>query len=183
MKECRGLLNYSDKWELPIVKIFTGNSTIRGDGALVMGRGAALQVRDAYPGIDKKMGNQIRDFSKSHNNSEYYGICFATIDDPSPICKTNNKYGSKFDDSYNRTIIEVPKPKQIIGSFQVKTHYSNHAEDKIIRRSADILNRVALAKPHIQFHMNFPGIGYGNLKYKKVLKIVEILPDNVILYR
>jgi hypothetical protein len=30
------------------------------DGALVMGRGAAKQVRDTYPGIDKVLGDRIR---------------------------------------------------------------------------------------------------------------------------
>jgi hypothetical protein len=33
--------------------MFTGNKTIKQNGALVMGRGAAKEVRDSYPGIDK----------------------------------------------------------------------------------------------------------------------------------
>jgi len=39
--------------------LFTGNSYIKKNGALVMGRGAARQVRDLYPGIDKEFGQEI----------------------------------------------------------------------------------------------------------------------------
>ncbi len=36
--------------------LFTGNSTVKRNGAVVMGRGAAREVRDMYPGIDKELG-------------------------------------------------------------------------------------------------------------------------------
>lgn len=39
--------------------IFTANSTIRSDGALVMGRGIAKEVREKIPGIDKALGKLI----------------------------------------------------------------------------------------------------------------------------
>lgn len=41
------------------VYLFTGNSTVKRNGGLVMGRGAAKEVRDLYPGIDKEFGRQI----------------------------------------------------------------------------------------------------------------------------
>ena len=47
------LLDYSEDWTLPEVRLFTGNPIKRQDGGIVMGRGAARQVRDTYPGIDK----------------------------------------------------------------------------------------------------------------------------------
>jgi hypothetical protein len=59
MKLIKGLLNYSAPWTLPNVYIFTGNGIIKQNGAIVMGRGAAKQVRDSYPGIDKKLGQAI----------------------------------------------------------------------------------------------------------------------------
>jgi len=50
------LLDYSTPWAFPDVYLFTGNPIVKHNGAIVMGRGAAQQVRDTYPGIDKKFG-------------------------------------------------------------------------------------------------------------------------------
>lgn len=55
MKLVEGLIDYSQRWELPDVFMFTGNKFITKDGRLVMGRGAAKQVRDTYPGVDKRI--------------------------------------------------------------------------------------------------------------------------------
>jgi len=41
------------------VFVFTANSTIRNDGALVMGRGIAKEVRDRLDGIDKAIGKLV----------------------------------------------------------------------------------------------------------------------------
>lgn len=48
-------LDYSTPWSLPDLYLFTGNPVRRSDGGLVMGRGAARQLRDSYPGIDKQI--------------------------------------------------------------------------------------------------------------------------------
>ena len=56
MKLIHNLLDYSVPWQLPDVFLFTGNPVIKRNGAIVMGRGAAKQVRDTYPGIDKSFG-------------------------------------------------------------------------------------------------------------------------------
>lgn len=45
------LLDYSRPWSSPTAKIFTGNPIVRKDGALVMGRGAALAVKTAHPQV------------------------------------------------------------------------------------------------------------------------------------
>lgn len=55
MIEVEGFLDYTVPWELPDVYLFTGNKYITKDGRLVMGRGAAKEVRDAYAGIDKRI--------------------------------------------------------------------------------------------------------------------------------
>lgn len=51
--------------------IFTGNSYIKQNGALVMGRGMAKEVRDKFPGIDKLIGSKIRE---SCEQIEFYGL-------------------------------------------------------------------------------------------------------------
>lgn len=50
--------------------LFTGNSYIKNNGALVMGRGLARSIRDRIPGIDLTIGNLIDHMST-------YGIVFA----------------------------------------------------------------------------------------------------------
>ncbi len=55
-----GLLDYRNaEHDYANLYFFTGNSYVKRNGALVMGRGAARQVRDLYPGIDKKFGRVI----------------------------------------------------------------------------------------------------------------------------
>lgn len=60
MKIVNGLLDYNTRWELPNVLMFTGNKYITKAGRLVMGRGAAKQVRDSWPGVDKAIAKQLQ---------------------------------------------------------------------------------------------------------------------------
>lgn len=52
---------------------FTANAVITRQGKLVMGRGAALRVRDAFPGIDACFGQKLA-LCRSGIAKEY-GIC------------------------------------------------------------------------------------------------------------
>ena len=55
-----GLLDYRNaEHDYANLYFFTGNSYVKRNGALVMGRGAARQVRDLYPGIDKQFGQAV----------------------------------------------------------------------------------------------------------------------------
>ncbi len=65
-EECfkRNKIMYGDLYNSDTeYKCFTANSTINKDGALVMGKGNALTVKNKYPGIDKRFGNQIENKS------------------------------------------------------------------------------------------------------------------------
>ena len=53
-------LDYTKPWTRPHVKLFTGNRIVTRDGRLVMGRGAARELRDNYPGLDKELGKRIK---------------------------------------------------------------------------------------------------------------------------
>jgi|GEM_PF-1035847 len=55
----QSLLDYSKPWGADDVYLFTGNPVRKTNGAIVMGRGAALQVRDTYPGVDQALGKAI----------------------------------------------------------------------------------------------------------------------------
>jgi len=52
-----GLLDYTKEWKLPNLYLFTGNPIVNVRGGIVMGRGAAKQIRDFYKGIDIKFAN------------------------------------------------------------------------------------------------------------------------------
>lgn len=58
MNERRGLIDYRSI-EPNTIRVFTGNAYITVGGALVMGRGAAKQVLDTYPGINIDLALQI----------------------------------------------------------------------------------------------------------------------------
>ena len=45
MKLIKGLLDYSKPWTIPNIYLFTGNPIVKANGAIVMGCGAARQVR------------------------------------------------------------------------------------------------------------------------------------------
>jgi hypothetical protein len=66
MQLIKGLLNYSEPWESSHIYLFTGNAMIKNNGAIVMGRGAAKQVRDTYPGIDKAYGAELQRHPDAH---------------------------------------------------------------------------------------------------------------------
>jgi len=146
MRIVKHKLDYKTPWMLPDIYIFTANNTLKKNGALVMGAGAAKDCRDAYDGIDLKIGSKIKE------NVDYF-----------------------------LKLIDISS-EQKIGVFQVKRHYSNNADINLIKKGAEILKELAEASPNNIFHMNFPGIGFGNLEYNDVLKVLKILPDNVLIY-
>lgn len=153
MKLINSLLDYTQPWELPDVYLFTGNPIVRLDGALVMGRGAARQVRDTFPGIDYAFGKLIS--SKYRDNDH---VLFLPCGEPF-------------------------SPRQIIGWYKVKHHWRNEAAPGLIALSAQFLGELAETSPGHTFHMNFPGIGNGRLRVDDVLPLLEDLPDNVLIYK
>lgn len=53
------------KTQKPDVLAFTANSILTKDGSLVMGRGAALCVRNAFPGVDAILGAKVTRYGGS----------------------------------------------------------------------------------------------------------------------
>lgn len=148
------LLNYSRRWEYPDVYLFTGNPIIKNNGAIVMGRGAAKQIRDTYPDIDIQFGDALRAKPDAH------------------IVWIKVKFHSK-----------ASNPMQRLGWFKVKDHWKDPARLSLIQESSNQLREIAERNPDITFHMNFPGVGNGGLQDHLVLPLLETLPDNVWIYR
>lgn len=145
-KIVKGVLNYKDEWAWCHVRLFPGNPIRNRHGHLVMGRGAAANLRDAKPGIAKRFGDVV----KEHGN---YPLLFVQFD------------GNFF------------------GYFQVKYHYNGKAVPALIKESTTLLADMAVRNPDKVFHLPYPGIGNGGLAEADVSAIVELLPDNVVLYK
>lgn len=59
----KGMLQYTKGDVGRNIFMFTANSTLKKNGALVMGAGNAKAVRDLYVGIDKLFGNYLKQHS------------------------------------------------------------------------------------------------------------------------
>lgn len=130
--------------------IFTGNSYVRKDGALVQGRGIAKFVRDTYKGIDLVFGEMI-----------------------AAKCGHLGEYG----------LLWTEYAGFVIGVAQVKYNYSDHADIDLIKRTVEKLDRLARHRLKNVFHINYPGIGNGQLSVSDVEPLLNVLPDNVLVYK
>lgn len=148
MKIVNGRLDYQRPWSLPDVYLFTGNTIVKNNGALVMGAGAAKQIRDAYPGIDGSFGKLIKRLPEAH-------ILWVAFENP----------------------------QQHLGWFKVKYHWADDADLDLIAESARRLAEIARSNPFRTYHLNYPGVGNGRLREAQVEPLLQVLPDNVIIYR
>ncbi len=150
----------------------TGNATIRKDGCLVMGRGAALECMTRYPGINKEFGDLIA--RHSHRNATQarmlgenvpYGVLLSRRKHRNPGCGT----------------------VATLGLFQVKWHFRGDAEPGLIQVSVEYLTEIANSyeingktkRDGLRIAVNMPGVGYGHLHRKVVMPLLKPLPDNV----
>ena len=135
------------------VIVFTGNSTVRRDGCLVMGRGAALETQKRFYDSNREFGRLItvHNLHNHPNKQGPYGVLVhSTQIDPS------------------------------LAIFQVKYRYSDNALVELIEFSTRNLSTWAKTNwKSKQIALNFPGIGWGGLRRDGVLPIIQSLPDNV----
>lgn len=130
--------------------LITTNSTIKNNGALVMGRGIAKEARDKFLGLDLALGSRIK---ATCGNLGIYGL-----------------------------LISEKFPDAKLGAFQVKTRYDQDAKLDIIAESTAQLAKFSRENKALQIHLNFPGIGNGNLDPLDVLDFIEVLPHNVTIW-
>ena len=139
--------------------IITTNSYIKTTNELVMGRGIALQIKQIIPTIPKKAGKLIKHMSS-------YGLC---------------RLGRISYDDYLQNGVDLTKSKILL--FQVKKHFKDKADISLIKKATNLLIIEANNYPNEEFHLNFPGIGYGGLRIEAVEPIILTLPDNVFIWR
>ena len=153
------ILRTGNLWDAPAdvgatVIAVTTNSTVTRDGRLVMGRGAALEAKRRYPGIDYEAGGHINLFANYHHHRRYGWMLIRAFDQPR------------------------------FGIFQVKHYWRDAADLDLIRNSCERLREWLSTKawPGTVVALNFPGIGNGRLAREAVLPIISGLPDQVAIY-
>jgi hypothetical protein len=148
------ILRTGDMFESPTdVLLVTTNAYVRTDGGLVMGRGAAYQCTQKYPGSQAEFGKLVTEFSKIYPKQPY-GI-----------------------------LASVRWQAPMLGIFQVKYHFRDDADIGLIENSVKRLSEWASANLTVKFSLNFPGIGNGRLQEKRVLPMLAPLPDNVEVWK
>lgn len=73
-------------------------------------------------------------------------------------------------------------PDSRFGLFQTKTDWRSDASLHLIERSTNDLLAWLDEHPGAVVHLNYPGIGYGNLSKTAVRPIIESLPENVTIW-
>lgn len=74
---------------------------------------------------------------------------------------------------YRFLMIRSPLQGEGFGIFQVKYHWQDDADLELIELSMQALTDKCLELPHINFRMNYPGIGNGKLKRDEVEPILQ----------
>lgn len=135
------------------VLLVTTNCIVNARGELVMGRGAAQEAANRYPGVALELGQIITE--KGYTARNPYGVIILP--------------------SYANGVQ--------LGAFQVKHHWQYSAAIDLIKLSAYKLKVIAEACPKMTFAVNYPGIGNGRLTIAQVEPTILGLPDNVTFYK
>lgn len=152
--------SWGKPWSLFLV---TTNASIRRDGRLVMGRGIAKQLNDKDRAWARLLGARIEEVNKKH---EDYGLAILTDHE---IRKQLGTYKAF--------------PHFSVGAFQVKRHYRDAAEPKLIELAVKQLRELCLSEPNLTVNLNYPGIGFGRLSEAVVAPLLKPLPPKVHVWR
>lgn len=137
--------------------LVTTNSYVRSDGTLVMGRGAALDLRRRWPEAESVFGYAV---SNPHNRK---------------VCISGYQVVP-----YGVIVAHPPANGQLYGIFQVKYHWGKPALPELIEYSVDKL--ISIAHQYQSIYLNYPGIGNGGLTREVVGPLIERLPGNVTVW-
>lgn len=136
--------------------LVTTNSTIKKNGEVVMGGGAALEMKNKFPNFPKILGYEIK---KNYVSGGEYGVLVFFPDE------------------------NLSKNKRL-GAFQVKYNWWEKASLPLINYSTNLLYKAMTENfKDMTCSLNFPGIGNGKLDFEDVYYVVQRLPDNVTIYK
>ena len=135
--------------------LWTSNSTVTKRGNAVCGRGFAKQITEKYPGLKKLESMELTNMRTVEQRVDRYG----------------NEVAIK--QPMLHQVYCNPNAQREVWAFPVKTAYWEKAQLGIIEENAKMLRQLALDHLPEDFHINFPGIGAGELNYNEVLKVLE----------
>lgn len=138
--------------------LFTANACVGADGRLVMGAGFAREVRDAYPGLDKKLGVAIQKKFGRPLQYPQYGLLLESV-------------------------LEANNDMRTIGAFQTKYDWRDGSNLPLIAYSVKSLCEwLARSESRVPVHLNFPGVGLGGLTRAEVVPLLDPLPRCVTIW-
>jgi len=80
-------------------------------------------------------------------------------------------------------LVSTMWPQAKLGLFQTKRDWQDSASKVLVIISTNMLVEWANEHPDAQIHLNYPGIGKGNLSEEEVFPIIERLPENVTIWK
>lgn len=96
------------------------------------------------------------------------------------------------DEALGKAVIEQGKrygllvsprwPEAKLGAFQTKLHWRDESQFSLISEATTKLSLWCRAHPSASVHLNFPGIGHGQLPRSQVFRLLEPLPDSVSIW-
>jgi hypothetical protein len=132
--------------------LITTNPIRKKDGAVVMGRGIALQMKERFPDLPYAFGKRLSLLDELFGQHK----CFV--------------------DSIGNY------ENQLVGFFMVKNHWRDAADPRVIEESVWELQQWIGDEVFHRVDLNFPGIGNGKLKREDVLPLLEPLPNCVHIW-
>jgi hypothetical protein len=142
-----------DLWAHPAdLFVVTTNGVLNKSKQLVMGKGAALEAANRFPGIRDLAGAEI--LRHKYPSVPMFGELIYI---------------------YGFLGFQALK----IGLFQTKFHWRGPSDLELIGASASILDKFIKATGAHSVRMNYPGINNGGLSKEDVLPVIEQLPDSV----
>lgn len=144
-------------WSEADLFLFTANGVVNSNThRLVMGAGIAKTVKNRFAAheIDLKLGLEIEKTGSKNKFAYHYGL-----------------------------LVSPNWPQAKLGAFQTKTHWRDDSTLSLIQFSTNKLNLWCQNHPESYVHLNFPGIGKGNLKEKDVLPVLQRLPNTVHIWK
>lgn len=133
----------------------TTNALLTRDLRLVMGAGMARQALGRFPDLDWRWGYRL--YSLYRDDYDAYRLPW---------------YG-----------VLWPREGEKLGAFQTKLSPRQRAKPELITKATYLLALYARKYPEKRILLNFPGIGLGGLQEAEVLPILQVLPDNVEVWR
>lgn len=135
---------------------FTANSVLCRSGALVMGRGSARMVRDAFPGIDREFGARVARLGRPTARGLEFGV--------TGVVRR-----------------ELDGEHRIL-AVQVKYDWREPADLDLMARSLGRLARLVSPGGALEGQrivLPFPGVANGWLPREAVWPLVKLLPDGI----